>query len=117
MQISNLSNNFKTNFGSLTTHPSFYDTAVALRQYNKTSASYDDSFTKLSEASKNKDIEIRSLGDLGAVVVETDGMNNITRYIAKNFKNAIQCMKDATLILDKENAPEKPRRKPFQGNV
>lgn len=116
MQISNISSN-KVNFKSLSTHCSFYDKAAFLSQNKATKDVYEKAYKHLDEVSGKKNLEIRELSDWGGVVVETDEQDNIVRYVAKNFQNAIQCMKDAALILEKENAPQKPIRKRFQGNI
>lgn len=115
MNISKINNT--TNFGRLSTHNSFYDTELILRQNSKTRDSYEKAFSNLNQVSGKKELEIRPLGDFGGVVVETDGRDKVLRYISKNFKNAIDCMKDAVLILQKENTPQKPRKKLFQGHV
>lgn len=118
MQISNLVNTNKTSFCKLTTGQDFFDTSVSLIQNKATRDSYVKAYNELQTASKDRNLEIRSLGDFGGVVVETDDMGKVTKYISKNFENAIECLKEATLKLTKtDNQDKKPRRKPFQGNI
>lgn len=115
MQISKINN---INFKALYIHNSFYDTAAFLSQNQHTKKDYADTYEKLRDASLNKQIELRSLGD-GVMVVEVDDRDNIVRYIAKNFENAIEGMKQAVLKLESESKVSITtiKRKRFEGNA